>query len=44
VTAEGHVLSEHTTATEAESAAQARLREDGHLVVVDRYDRCHRRE
>ena len=40
--AEGHNLSEHTTATDAESAALAHLREGDELVVVDRYHRCHR--
>lgn len=40
--AEGHNLSEHTTATGAVSAAVAQLREGDELVVVDRYHRCHR--
>ena len=42
IVAERHSLSEHTTATEAESAALARLREGDELLVLDRYHRCHR--
>ncbi len=36
------VMSEHPTATEAENAALARLRDD-ELLIVDRYHPCHRR-
>ncbi|MFZ0377357.1 MAG: hypothetical protein WCD11_22330 [Solirubrobacteraceae bacterium] len=36
------VLSEHPTATEAENAALARLRDGDELLIVDRYLRCHR--
>ena len=43
VATEREVLSEHATATEAENAALARLRDGDALVVVDRYHRCHRR-
>lgn len=43
VASEREVLSEHSTATEAENAAWARLRDGDELLVVDRYHRCHRR-
>ncbi len=36
------VVSEHATATEAERAAMARVREGDELVVYDCYHRCHR--
>lgn len=36
------VMSEHATATEAELAARARLREGDELVVYDCYHRCRR--
>jgi hypothetical protein len=39
VATERAVLSEHGSATEAESAALARLRDDDELLVVDRYHR-----
>lgn len=42
-TEQEHVLSEHATANEAETAALARLREDEELLVFDRYHRSHRR-
>ncbi len=42
-TGRGNVLSEHATATEAEIAAMACLREGEELLVFDRYHRCHRR-
>lgn len=42
-TERGNVLSEHATATEAEIAAMAGLREGEELLVFDRYHRCHRR-
>lgn len=35
------VVSEHRSATEAERAAAARLRDGDELVVYDRYHRCH---
>jgi hypothetical protein len=35
------VVSEHRSATEAELAATARLRDGDELVVYDRYHRCH---
>jgi hypothetical protein len=41
-TEQDDVLSEHVTATEAEIAALACLREGEELLVVDRYHRCHR--
>ena len=41
-TEQDDVLSEHATATEAEIAALARLRDDEELLVIDRYHRCHR--
>jgi len=34
-------LSEHTSETEAESAARAHVRRDGGIVVHDRYHRTH---
>lgn len=37
----GVVVSEHPSATEAELAAAARLRDGDQLVVYDRYHRCH---
>jgi hypothetical protein len=43
VATERAVLSEHATATEAENAALARLRDGDELLIVDRYFRCHRR-
>ena len=43
VATDREVLSEHPSATEAENAALARLRDGDDLVVVDRYHRCHRR-
>ena len=43
VATERGVLSEHPNATEAESAALARLRDGEELLVFDRYHRCHRR-
>jgi hypothetical protein len=43
VATERAVLSEHPTATEAESAALARLRDGDELLIVDLYHRCHRR-
>jgi hypothetical protein len=36
------VVSEHVTATEAEQAALARLRDGDELIVYDRYHRSHR--
>lgn len=42
VASEREVLSEHSTATEAENAALAWLRDGDELLVVDRYHRCHR--
>jgi len=36
------VVSEHTTATEAEQAALARLRDGDELIVYDCYHRSHR--
>ncbi len=35
------VVSEHRSATEAQRAAAARLRDGDELVVYDRYHRCH---
>jgi hypothetical protein len=35
------IVSEHPSATEAEQAAAARLRDGDQLVVYDRYHRCH---
>ena len=35
------VVSEHPSATQAELAAAARLREGDQLLVYDRYHRCH---
>lgn len=35
------VVSEHRSATEAELAASARLRDGDELVLYDRYYRCH---
>jgi hypothetical protein len=43
VATEQAILSEHPTATEAENAALARLRDGDELLIVDRYHRCHRR-
>lgn len=43
VASERAVLSEHSTATEAENAALERLRDGDELLIVDRYHRCHRR-
>ena len=43
VATERAVLSEHGTATEAERAALARLRDGDEPLVLDRYHRCHRR-
>ena len=43
VAAERAVLSEHATATEAERAALAQLRDGDELLIVDGYHRCHRR-
>jgi hypothetical protein len=43
VATEQAVLSEHATATEAENAAPAQLRDGDELLIVDRYHRCHRR-
>lgn len=37
----GVIVSEHPSATEAELAAAARLRDGDQLVVYDRYHRCH---
>ncbi|MDQ2896268.1 MAG: hypothetical protein M3Y09_11600 [Actinomycetota bacterium] len=37
------VGAEYVTATEAERAALASLREGDELVIYDRYHRCHRR-
>jgi hypothetical protein len=42
-TEQDEVLSEHPTASEAEIAAIANLREGEEVVVYDRYHRCHRR-
>jgi hypothetical protein len=42
-TGRGDVLSEHATATEAERAGYASLREGEELLVFDRYHRCRRR-
>ena len=42
-TEHNEVLSEHATATEAELAAVARLRQGGELVVIDRYHRRRQR-
>jgi hypothetical protein len=39
----GAVLSEHATATDAETAALGSLCEGHELLVFDRYHRCHRR-
>lgn len=36
------VMSEHVTATEAEQAALAGLRDGDELIVYDCYHRCHR--
>jgi hypothetical protein len=41
-TGRGEVLSEHATATEAELAGYASLREGEELLVFDRYHRCRR--
>lgn len=43
VATEQAVLSEHATATEAENAALAGLRDGDELLVVDHYHRRHRR-
>jgi hypothetical protein len=43
VVSDREVLSEHSTATEAENAAWARLGDGDELLVIDRYHRCHRR-
>ena len=42
-TEHGDVLSEHATATEAELAALARMRDGDELIVVDRYHRSRQR-
>lgn len=42
-TERGDVLSEHATATEAELAGYASLREGEELFLFDRYHRCRRR-
>lgn len=42
VATEQAILSEHPTATEAEDAALAQLRDGDELIIVDRYHRCHR--